>query len=254
MSAQPFEISKNGVNQSYLRFLSDSAPGILAIVLFAVAYNSHYSFFGIDIIRLVDNFGKLSTYQLVVITLLALPLGGLLNLGGWLMFGGVLGWLESKRLNANTVTHRIFDIEMISKLYGIDSSSWYQSCELIENVMEQRYANVTAIYEHVKGYDRLLLSMTLLTFISLFNTIFNHCCHFEGITLHILGYLIILVFLIFINAANTFHYSAAILHHSYLICKSIDFNLESTLDHLSQPEKLNAVKKLLLCDVATRLK
>jgi len=245
--SQPFDIHKNNIKQSYQRFLSDSAPGFVAIALLAIAYNSHYSFFGADIVRMCDAFGKIGTYHLLLITLLAVPLGGVINTGSWFLLGGILGRLESIWLSVDTVTRRVYDVQRIITLYGVDSSSWFLFCESIDNIMLSRYSNITGLYEHVKGYDRLLRSLMFLLLISLANSIINHCCDLEKIAVHILGYLIVLIILAVANIQNAFYYSAAILHHSCLICKSTDSNLENTLALLhTNLNKQNKIIELLL--------
>jgi hypothetical protein len=90
MPQQDIELSREGIRISYLRLLSDSSAGFIAILFLSTSY--YFPVFGVELKRITDV--QLSTqakvFLAVSLALLASPLGLAINASSWLF----LGWLQ----------------------------------------------------------------------------------------------------------------------------------------------------------------
>ncbi|HXH90119.1 MAG TPA: hypothetical protein VNN25_00955 [Thermoanaerobaculia bacterium] len=134
MSDSTFNVSKDSIQISYRRFLSESAAGFVLILLFAASY--YYPVFTRYSLR--ASFGgdphigsETKVFVFVTLFLLATPLGYAVNAFSWLLFSQVQTALET--FFCRPGTHRIFPIlsnfearhvSPIMKELGIDDATF----------------------------------------------------------------------------------------------------------------------------------
>lgn len=95
--AQSFEVTREGLKLSYVRFLSDSAAGLILLLLLSVAYvlKKPMPIVGTDWLGVIpkDPSTELKVFLFIMAFILATPLGLMLNGISWFLLGGINIWL-----------------------------------------------------------------------------------------------------------------------------------------------------------------
>jgi hypothetical protein len=87
---ETIEISRSGIKFSYLRFISDSTPGYVIVILLFIAYshNAPLPLIGCSWLSPVNEVStEARVFVFLLLFIVATPLGLLLNALGWFFFG-----------------------------------------------------------------------------------------------------------------------------------------------------------------------
>lgn len=218
-------VGRSGINISYLRFLCDSAPGFILLLIFIIACYKNASFLGFEICKdytFIKNLNdETQIFVLVLLFMIATPLGLLMNALSCLLFDGfiycisVLYW---KICNCNCkyvacLGNVFFFNSMISnhhfresvKFYNIESfnhfvkftSYFSNSCEIFDSYIHNRLSHV--IGSHI--FSRNLAFLSLLCFV-LFDFYF---------------FIFLALFLLMLSAWIFFYKHSHLLFDSYVI-------------------------------------
>ncbi len=241
--SQDIEFNKGGIKLSYLRFLSDSASGYLAILILIFLY--YYNICGVSIkeslnynISFVQSGNipnEIIFFVFFLLFLLGTPLGLVINATSWVL----LGWLQVRSeefwvnhtfLIGSTKKKYLFD--NCVKFYDLDKSNWYCKSNLFEQVLLIYYPDVLKNQNHVEGVINLLRNIIFLGLCSsiLYCLIILFMCPqlMVEILIHNLKVLLILVillillillliFLIVTLSLVSFYYDLCVLFNGYLL-------------------------------------
>jgi len=270
--SQDIEFTKGGIKFSYLRFLSDSAPGYFAI--FILIYLYYFGICGVPIKEILYHHNilfiqsgnipnEIILFVLFLLFLLATPLGLIINATSWVF----LGWLqirseefwvetiESENHTLNKIinlphiiliesTKNKFLFEECREFYNLNKMNWYFKSKLFEELLRIYYPDVLKSQDHVDGVRNLLRNIIFLVLLF----IFIHLLLVEiGIIINILLIsLIILIILIGILSSVSFYYDLCVLFNGYLLHQRINsYYIPKIidLDKLAKREKIPTKKE-----------
>jgi len=205
---------------SYLRFISDAAPGLLLIVVITLLH-SH----GLPCLA-VPGLGKeLKALLAVAALLLAVPVGLVVNGASHLLLGSIQTWMNRRcfRIRSWTMsdTHRSSLTTEWSRCFAVEEGNWPAIAETMDELLLIHVPQVAEPLDHVRALKKLLRSMALLALfglvIKVINgppdarvTLFRDGCAW--------GLLIGAVLAMALGGYVTFYQHASVMMRAYLIC------------------------------------
>lgn len=222
-------ISKDGIQTSYLRFTSDSATGIVILLIILISYIKHKIIFGYN---LYFSFYKTELPEktaLAILLFLIIPILGLtISALSWYL----LGWLQQKTSNI-IINHRLpgirttlernlfFNWEDFFKFKLIKEQKivclvkdWSEKAAIVEKAIIKPTYPSYLDYDHVMGLIVFSRNMLFLYLIYLINY-FLSCSSL----IHFFAMLIPLTLIIYFLALVTSYRVIQVLAKAYLICK-----------------------------------
>jgi len=241
--AEQFELNKSGIRISYLRFLSDSASGYIAILIFLFLY--YYKICNIYVLDICSNMFQISVshtdiilfseeveiFVLILLFLLATPLGLFINASGWVLLGKLQiesekFWIEKDFFLIKSTKEK-FLFNNSKKYFKINKNNFYYKSKFIEEKIRIYYPNLLRYLDHVEGVKNFIRTIILLLFFVFILHLIILCYYFIylgltlGIFLNIFSHLIIIIIfsilLIIILSIITFYYDSYIAFLGYLL-------------------------------------
>lgn len=245
--SQTLEISKEGFKLSYLRFLSDSAPGYITLLLLGAAHSSGapMPFLGHTWLHAIpsETSPQSQIFLFVLLFLLATPIGLILNAIGWFMLGPFQIWLirfwfwlptEISYLVAGT--RRSMHADDINLFFNLQAASHpstqgiYEQAQFYEEVLSVYFPNYYDRLEHIRGLRRLIRSLSVLLFFVSLYCFFTLNVPRAGLLLMI-GFLLLL----FLNSLLEYYQCRNILFMIYILSSKL---------HKRQPPRDEIVENL----------
>lgn len=164
------EISSTGFKFSYLRFLADGAAGLFLVLLLTVAYYADVPILGQDrSFREVFSgqlSGEVKIFLMILLGLLAVPLGLALNAAGWFLLGWVQGWgcafwFDSKWFLTEG-TKEIFQQDLLAEAMQLGSNDIYRRAKLYEEFLMAAAPSHLVHVQHIMGLQRFLRSLSVV--------------------------------------------------------------------------------------------
>lgn len=172
MANDDVEISSSGLRFSYLRFLADGAAGLFLVLLLLLAFYLEWPIPGLEHSQSFRSIigGRVSheakIFVMILLVVLAVPIGLMINGFGWLAFGWVQThtaglWLHCRRLTASTL--RLWHLDVLESAFGpLESGNLYRKGQFYEELlMSFDSAPVMRLYP-VAGLKRLLRSASVI--------------------------------------------------------------------------------------------
>jgi hypothetical protein len=157
------ELSKDGMKISYRRYLSDSAPGFILLLLVAFAHYRHVSIFGLRTFEPMPTAigTEVKLAILFLLFLLATPLGLVINVVSWV----TLEWLQ-KLLEYTLLGQRFFSgFKREYQFVWTDKRvNWFQVVRSSEMELLRNDPDSSAQIEPLRGSAILLRSLSWLAF------------------------------------------------------------------------------------------
>jgi hypothetical protein len=161
--ATSIEASGNTLKISYLRFISDAAPG-LVLILAAIGLHGR----GVSWLALTAAGPELKTLTAVVAVLLAVPVGLVVNGLSHLLLGGIQTWVNRLCFRVRTWpmydSHRSLLTNDWSRCFGIEKGEehWPVMAETVDELLLVYAPPVAEALDHVRALKKFLRSMALL--------------------------------------------------------------------------------------------
>ena len=212
--SQSVEITKDGMKLSYLRFLSDSAPGYLMIILCGavILFRLPMPFFGTSWLHALPNqlSNEAQIFFLILLFLLATPIGLMLNALGWFLLGALpismlrfWFWLPrpaafpllgTKRSLCWKDTIKFFELEAAGKHAF---ARFYEQANLYEALLGIYFPAVFDQLNHKRGLRRFCRSCAVLALmVSLYSILTINELRLGGISAAVFCLLIIFLSLL----------------------------------------------------------
>lgn len=161
------EASGNALKLSYLRFVSDSAPGlILVLVLGAMHINGLLPF------AVFPNDPSFKTFAAVTVLLLATPLGLLINGVGYFLLGGIQQYIDRMCFHGNWWPLKDSRTDLLvdqwTEYFGVRDHDWPRVVCEIAGLIETFVPELTSFLEPVRALKRFCRSLSFLTLGSMF--------------------------------------------------------------------------------------
>ncbi|HEC36250.1 MAG TPA: hypothetical protein ENI39_06930 [Anaerolineae bacterium] len=179
MANESIEISKEGIKFSYKRFLSDSAPGYILILLTIWAYYSNYPIFGMQLRNLLPPpvLTEVKLFILLLLFLLAMPIGLTVNVLSWTLLEVPQKWMERWIFNGK-ISKRIpffgfrafkeeYLFEKCTVAMNINSDNWFERVRALETALMSEYPGVAERIDPHRGMAILLRNLSLLFLVSI---------------------------------------------------------------------------------------
>jgi hypothetical protein len=260
MKQVDFEADQKGIKLSYLRFISDSASGIIFFLFLFVAYRFKFPmpFLGSEWTILVPT-NIVENYKLffmILIFLLSSPIGLVINAASWFLLGffqenlgKLLLIIPTKIPHFLGTTKSSYNYDQILNFFSLSKTQgwkcWkrakriYEDAELSEKFISIYFPYLHFKTDHIKGVSRFTRNNTLLFLSSsiyvFFAKIFSFSKDFE-ITFYVALYLFILALLFFLlNGLVKAFYWIVNLNTLYVLCKSENIqpkNIENCVKEL----------------------
>lgn len=171
---ESLEISKEGIKFSYRRFLSDSAPGYILILLAIAAYYNNYPIFGVQLRNLLPPpvLTEVKLFILLLLFFLATPIGLTINVLSWTLLEVPQKWMEKWIYNGRIFRGiPFFGFRTFKKEYlfvkwtvamGINSNNWFERLRALETALMIEYPNIAERIDPHRGMAILLRNLSLL--------------------------------------------------------------------------------------------
>lgn len=160
--ATNIEASGNTLKISYLRFISDAAPG-LVLILAAIVMHSN----GMPVVGLVGTGQELKTLAAVVALLLAVPFGLVVNGLSYVLLGGIQTWVDQLCFRARgwplDDSHRSLLTADWSRCFEVQGGEqWPVVAEVVDELLLIYDARLAEALDHVRALKKFLRSMAFL--------------------------------------------------------------------------------------------
>lgn len=210
------ELTKDGVKLPYQRFLSDSAPGYILILVVFLTFYGHASFLGFN---LPSDFVKtipveIQVYLGIIAFLLATPLGLMVNVFSWVSFEWVLKKIEQVFVLIKLPFHEFkneYSFFVAKEHYKINYKNWPQKIRRLETLLTKHQAGwVVESIGPLRGISIFLRNIAFFGLLMIFDGLLVSKNHDELW----LGLLILIVFLL-ASATTFFYFHVQILYWAY---------------------------------------
>lgn len=178
---QTIQVSKKGIKISYLRFLSDTTPGYICLFLFGIVFYNKLPlpFVGTSWINIIPFLGtEVKVIFLVILFLLATPIGLYLNALSWFLFGSPVIYFIPFWHKHNCILNIFFvaasrrsmcaeDVDNFIKATSIPSESlknFYEKSQFFEQLITIYFPSANQQLEPIRGLKRLSRTLSLLCF------------------------------------------------------------------------------------------
>jgi len=155
------EASGNTLKISYLRFISDAAPGLL-LILIAVSLQRS----GVSLLSLAGSGNELKALVAVVALLLAVPAGLVVNGASHLFLGGLQTWVNRLCFRVRTWpiydTHRSSLTDDWSRCFEVEKEHWPLVGERVDELLLIYAPQVAETLDHVRALKKFLRAAALL--------------------------------------------------------------------------------------------
>ena len=170
------ELSKDGVKISYRRFLTDTTPGFILILflIWARTYTGQAGFLTNHVRHLISS-GSISTdlkpLVLVILFLLALPMGVLINVAGWLFLEWFQKILELFLCNYRWCFYwfkKEYDFDGCRRRLDIAKNNWFEKVRTAEIALVNDFPDKSDAIEAVRGIAILSRNLSLMSLVAVF--------------------------------------------------------------------------------------
>jgi hypothetical protein len=242
---QTFEVTKEGIKLSYVRFLSDSAAGYILLLLFGVAFSLRLPmpFWGMAWLNIIP--GHLGTEDKVFLffisLLIATPLGLTLNGISWFLLGALHVWLlrfwEWLPTRASFLvlgTRRSYQVDKTAQFLHLHSSPpsepIYEQANYYEQILSIYFPTYYDQLEPVRGLRLFIRSLSLLALVTSMYSFLTLCdVHTGKLTLIVFG------FLLLFSSLLEYYQCSKVLFMVYSLSSSLhslDPSREKIVEHL----------------------
>lgn len=154
------EATQNSLKLSYLRFISDSAPGLLLVLGILVLDRN-----GQLPIPIIPRDDTLKTLVAVVVFLLVTPIGLMINGVSHFLLGGLQHWIAGRCITSAVWpianTHDILRVKLWRPYFGVNGN-WPQIAYEIDDLLETYLPHLAAVLDHVRALKKFFRSFGLL--------------------------------------------------------------------------------------------
>jgi len=165
------EISNKGIKLSYKRFMSDTAIGLSIVAIIFLLFNDSNAFTFLKNATLAD---KVFLYTLVFI--LATPLGLLVNISSWIIFGFFQYYLSKDIIlkcdNLTFIgkfifssTNEKYQVSTMKKVFLLDNSNFYRIIKKIETFLDIFMQDSISYKENLIGMRIFYRNVSFILFI-----------------------------------------------------------------------------------------
>lgn len=159
------ESSVTALKLSYLRFVSDSAPGLVLIgAVLIIERKNLIPYFGDD--------AALKAFAAAVLILLATPLGLLVNGAGNFCLGGVQEGIERRCFTAKSWplkdTHKVLLIDRWKTYFKMQNGDWPRVVYEVDDLLEMYVPLLATSLDHVRALKRFSRSIGFIAMAGLF--------------------------------------------------------------------------------------
>jgi hypothetical protein len=233
MSRESFEVTKEGVKLSYVRFLSDSAAGyvLLLVVIYACLTAVPIPWSPItwkDFVPVALNTVTTETLVFLGILILVLgsPLGLMLNATSWFLLGRIQIWFINfwvfnyRHIPLTYSTVHLYDVEILESAFTFIKApskqrGLYNEVKHIERVLETYFPEVEQSLDYLLGLKNLTRN---LAFICLVIAIYSLLIQ-VGVVVYIT--FILAVLLLGLTCYTELYTSLEVLSDAYVICYEV---------------------------------
>ena len=171
MQGENVELSNTGIKFSYLRFLADGAAGLIAILFFVAGYyldlpllGSGKSFHSLMSGRIG---GEVKIFIMILLGILAVPLGLSLNAAGWFLLGWLQAksakfWFQHKENWFVKTTGDGFCVEELAESFNLDEMNVYRKYQFYEELLSAKRPEQLVHIQHIRGLKRLVRSAAMI--------------------------------------------------------------------------------------------
>jgi len=171
MAQESIELSKDGIKFSYRRYLSDSTPGFILILLLLAAYYHHGGSAAERVSPTFLNHRPLpdgvKVFVLLLLFLLATPVGVIINVIGWLALEVPQKWLEEKIVKGDFCLMKPFkeeyDLEGATKRLHIGKNQWHEKVRKLETALGKDFPDKSDRIEAIRGIAILLRNLAFMS-------------------------------------------------------------------------------------------
>lgn len=160
------EASLNALKLSYLRFVSDSAPGLILIAGLLVLQGNDWL-----PIAIPDDSG-VRAFLAVVLILLATPLGLLINGAGHFCLGDIQEWVDRRCFEAKTWpiadTRATMLIDRWKPYFKMKNGDWPRVAHEVDDLLDTFVPHLAILLAHVRALKKFCRSIAFLAMVGLF--------------------------------------------------------------------------------------
>ncbi len=226
--AKEIEISKTGIKFSYHRFVADSAPGFVLILIF-LFFDKKYT------LNVFVNFEK-ETKVLIGILLffLATPLGLCINGISWFILQPIVNICEKFFLKKFQMEKKYLLLNLLNFNKKL-MENWIYYMSIFENIIEER--NLEPNIDYVKGVKKFFRSLSLICLIVSLLLIF-----LSTSLVYILILIIFSFFCIFFAGAVQYYQHGEIVRKVYILYAT-DEKLKNELKKILGEKEIKEIFK-----------
>lgn len=206
------DISEKGIKFDYARYMADSAPGFVTLLLIILNFQ-------VPVITvqpfpatlLTHSSKEIKSYVGIILFLLATPIGLVINAAGWFLLGWLQHCAERISFGANFLlktTKREFQIEAATKTFGLNSSNWIGKSREIANSLQNEFPEIYTGYRYIEGGRIFCRNMAFIALaVGVLRAIDgDRNCYILGIC-----FLMSMVFMM-LSGCISFYYQLALVH------------------------------------------
>ncbi len=225
---QQIKISKQGVQISYLRFLSDSAGGFLFLVALLIMIKSKiapFDNFNFDNLELISK--ELKLFLMLLIFFLTTPIGLLINVISWFLFG-LFDLNRVNKIAGNDYfiargTKAVYCFDKLIVFFKIKNikEHFFETAIEIRNIISFYYPQLDTETDLAKGARRLIRNFSLVSLMIILILTIGIISTPSVWKIHLIaiGFLLFITFcFIRIQSYLRFYSILHTLHSAYLIC------------------------------------
>jgi hypothetical protein len=233
MADSCIELSKDGIKFPYRRYLSDSTPGfILILLLIGAHYNNKLVFLSEFLPK--SAMSEVKIFVLLLLFLLATPVGVIINVIGWSFLEVPQKWLEKILYKKGILKlfKKEYDLEGCKKRFGINDDNWFEKIRTLETALVKDFPDKSDGIEALRGITILLRNLSLMSAITCIYYMFclkSPCpIFFPNTMLHtpiVMVLLFLALFLFCLSAFISFYFHVQIVRWADILSDDEDAKL-----------------------------
>jgi hypothetical protein len=222
------ELSKDGFKFQYRRYLTDSAPGfILILLLLAACHRNHGINFPFVNLALTDSFNEVNAFIFFLLFLTATPIGVIVNVLGWLVLEALQKKLEMRIYKSRWLLKPFKDeyaLETCKHQFAIEDGKWFQKVRDLEIALVNDFPEKADGIESLRGIAILLRNLALMSaaalvlppIVALFRE--PRLCYWATHPLWALGLLFLAFLFFYLSAVISFYFHVQIVRSASILC------------------------------------
>jgi hypothetical protein len=161
------EATANSIKLSYLRFVSDSAPGLLLVLALAVL-DSH----GLLAVRIIPHDATDKAIGAIAVVLLATPIGLLINGAGHFLLGDLQRWIDRQCFAVRgwpiKDTRQTLLIDKWEVFFDVQPGDWPRVAHEVDELLDTLVPHLAASLDHVRALKKFCRSIAFLAAVTAF--------------------------------------------------------------------------------------